>query len=71
MGGPLALDGCHLKGGNNNQPKVVIEDEGGIEKETRPGQNVWGWLSHCLGRQMEAKDEKNREMGWALGVDGR
>jgi len=70
MGGPLALDGRRLMGGYNNQRKVVVNGEGGIREETRPGRNVWGSLSYCLGRQMEASDEKNREMGWALGVDG-
>ena len=56
---------------HNNQPKVVVNGEGGVREETRPGRNVWGSLSHCLGRQMEASNKKNREMGWALGVDGR
>ena len=71
MGRPLALDGHRLMGGHNNQPKVIINGEGGVREETRPGRNVWGSLSYCLGRRMEASDEKNREMGWALGVDGR
>ena len=70
MGGPLALDGRRSKGGHNNQPKVVVNGEGGIREETRPGRNVWGSLSYCLGHQMEASDKKNRDMGWALGVDG-
>jgi hypothetical protein len=30
MGGPLALDGHRLMGGRNNQPKVVINGEGGV-----------------------------------------
>jgi hypothetical protein len=34
MGGPLALDGCHLMWGHNNQPKVVVGGEGGVRKET-------------------------------------
>ncbi len=71
MGGPLALDGHHLTGGHNNQPKVVVNGEGGVREETRLGRNVWGALSHCLGRQMEASNEKNREIGWALAIDGR
>ena len=71
MGGPLALDGRRLMGGHNSQPKVVINGEGGVREEMRPGRNVWGSLSYCLGRRMEARDEKNREMGWALGIDGR
>jgi hypothetical protein len=70
MGGPLALDGRSLMGGHNNQPKVVIDDEGGIREETQLGRNVWGALSHSLGRQMEASNEKNRKMGWALAIDG-
>jgi hypothetical protein len=71
MGGPLALDGRRLMGGHNNQLKVVVNGEGGNREETRLGQNVWGTLSHCLGCQMEESNNKNREMGWALAVDGR
>ncbi len=71
MGGPLALDGRRLMGGHNNQPKVVVNSEGGVREETQPGRNVWGALSHCLGRRMEASDKKNREMGWALAIDSR
>ncbi len=33
MGGPLALDGRHLIGGHNNQPKVGINGGRGIEEE--------------------------------------
>jgi hypothetical protein len=58
MGGPLALDGRCLMGGHNNQPKVVVNGEGGVREETQPGQKVWGALSHCLGRQMEASNNK-------------
>ena len=31
---PLALDGRRLMGGHNNQPKVVIDGEGGVGEET-------------------------------------
>ncbi len=58
-------------GGHNNQPKDVVDGEGGVGEEMRPGRNVWGTLSHCLGRQMEASNNKNREMGWALAIDSR
>jgi hypothetical protein len=58
MGRPLALDGRRLMGGHNNQPKVVVDGEGGVGEETRPGRNVWGTLSHCLGRQMERQKIK-------------
>jgi hypothetical protein len=71
MGRPLALDGRRLIGGHNNQPKVDVNGEGGVREETRPGRNVWGALSYCLGRQMEASNKKDREMGWALATDGR
>ena len=71
MGRPLALDGRHLMWGHNNQPKVVVDSEGGVGEETRPGRNVWGTLSHCLGRRMEASDKKHKKMGWALAIDGR
>ena len=58
MGKPLALDGRRLMGGHNNQPKVVVNGEGGVGEETRPGRNVWGTLSHCLGCRME-QQKKN------------
>ncbi len=40
MGGPFALDGRRLMGGHNNQPKVSIDIERGIEEERRPGRKV-------------------------------
>ena len=58
MFGPLALDGRSLMWGHNNQPKVVVDSEGGVGEETRPGRNVWGTLSHCLGRRMERQKIK-------------
>ncbi len=54
-------------GGHNNQPKVVINGEGGVREETRLGRNMCGTLSHCLGHQIEASKKK---MGWALAIDG-
>jgi hypothetical protein len=33
MGGPLALDGRHLMRGQNNQPKVAVNGEGGVREE--------------------------------------
>ena len=69
MGGPLALDGRRLMGGHNNQPKVVVNSEGGVREETRPGRNVWGSLSHCLG--WDINQQKNREMGGPFALDGR
>ncbi len=49
MGGPLALDGCCLMGGHNNQPKVGIDGGRDIEEERRPGRNVWGGVVSLLG----------------------
>ena len=49
MGGPLALDGCHLMGGHNNQPKVGIDGGRGIEEERQTGRNVWGGVVSSLG----------------------
>jgi hypothetical protein len=69
MGGPLALDGRHLMWGHNNQPKVAVNSEGGIREETRPGRNVWGTLSHCLGLQMERQKiiiKIHRGLRWPL-----
>ncbi len=47
MGGPWALDGRRLMGGHNNQPKVVVNGEGGVGEETwfDPG---WGTLGQML-----------------------
>ena len=41
MGGPLALDGCRLMGGHNNQPEVGVDSERGVGEELGLGQNVW------------------------------
>jgi hypothetical protein len=49
MGGLLALDGCCLMGGYNNQPKVGIDGGRGIEEERQPGRTVWGGVVSSLG----------------------
>ncbi len=69
MGGPLALDGCHLMWGHNNQPKVVVDSEGGVGEETRLGRNVWGSLSHCLGCRMERQKIEIKK--YSVALDGR
>jgi hypothetical protein len=68
MGRPLALDGRHLMWGHSNQPKVVINGKGGIREETRPAQNVWWTLSHCLGSQMER--QKIKKIKCIVALDG-
>jgi hypothetical protein len=62
MGGPLALDGCRLMGGHNNQPKVGINGGRGIEEERQPGPNVWGVLIN---------EEKKRQQRYVVALDGR
>ena len=42
MGGPLALDGRYWTWGHSNQPKVVVDGEGGVREETQPRRIVWG-----------------------------
>ena len=42
MGRPLALDGCHLMGGHNNQPKVGVDSGRDIGEEARLGRNMRG-----------------------------
>jgi hypothetical protein len=68
MGGPLAFDGRHLMWGHSNQPKVVVVGEGGVREETRPGRNMWGRLSHCLGRRIEQRIKK---LKYSVALDGR
>ncbi len=65
----MVLDGRHLMWGHNNQPKVIVDDEGGVREETRPGRNVWGTLFHYLGRRMERQKIKIKKCIVAL--DGR
>jgi hypothetical protein len=38
-----------LIGGHNNQPKVGINSERGIEEERQPGQKMWGGVVSLLG----------------------
>ncbi len=57
MGGPLALDGRHLMGGHNNQPKVGIDGGRGIEEERGPGWNVWGSVVSLL----EAANQRRKK----------
>ena len=65
----LALDGRRLMGGHNNQPKVVVDGEGGVGEEKRPGRNVWGTLSHCLGCRMERQKIEIKK--YIVALDGR
>ena len=65
----MALDGRRLMGGHNNQPKVVVDGEGGVGEEKRPGRNVWGTLSHCLGCRMERQKIEIKK--YIVALDGR
>jgi hypothetical protein len=65
MGGPLALDGHHLMGRHNNQPKFGINGGRGIEEERQPGRNVWGGC--CLfawSSKSKKKKNANKNMSW-------
>jgi hypothetical protein len=58
MGGPFALDDRHLIGGHNNQPKVGINGDRGIEEERQPGRNVWGGVVSLLGVVIQRRKKK-------------
>jgi hypothetical protein len=68
MGGPLALDGCRLMEGHNNQPKVGIDGGRGIEEEKQLGRNVWGVLSLCL--EQRINEEKKLQQKYVVALDG-
>jgi hypothetical protein len=68
MGGPLALDGRRLMGGHNNQPKVDIDGERGIEEEGDRGGTCGGVLSLCLERRIE--EEKKQQQKYVVALDG-
>ena len=60
MGGPLALDGRRLMGGHNNQPKDVVDGEGGVGEETRPGGTCGGRCPIVWGVEWSGKKIKIR-----------
>jgi hypothetical protein len=68
MGGPFALDGRHLMGGHNNQPKVGIDGWRDIEEERRLGQNVWGGVVSLLGAAN--RQRKKRQQKYVVALDG-
>jgi hypothetical protein len=63
MGGPLALDGCRLMGGHNNQPKDVVDGEGGVGEETRPGGTCGGRCPIVWGVEWSGK-KKKKNTSW-------
>jgi hypothetical protein len=61
----LALDGCRLMGGHNNQPKVCIDGGRGIEEERRPGPNMLGGCCHIASSgKLTKKKYDNENMPW-------
>jgi hypothetical protein len=62
MGGHLALDGCRLMGGHNNQPKVSINGGRGIEEERQPGRNVWRGVVSLLGAANRRRKKTTTEI---------
>jgi hypothetical protein len=66
MGGSFAIDGCHLMGGHNNQPKVGIDGERGIEEERQPGQNMWGGVVSLLGAENRQRKKTTMKLHHGL-----
>jgi hypothetical protein len=69
MGGPLALDGRHLMGGHNNQPKVGIDSRRALKRKGNRGGMCVGVLSLCLERQID--EEKKRQQKYVVALDDR
>jgi hypothetical protein len=69
MGGPLALDGRHLMWGHNNQLKVVVNSEGGVGEETRPGRKRVGDVFPLFGVSNGAAKNKNKK--YIVALNGR
>ena len=68
MGGPLALDGRHLKGGHNNQIKVGFDVGGALERRGGQGGACGGVLSTGTGRRIEG--EKKTKIKLVVALDG-
>ncbi len=58
MGGPLALDGRHLMGGHNNQPKVGITVGGALKRRGDWSGTCGGVLSLCLEQQIDEVEKR-------------
>ncbi len=69
-GGALALGGRCFININNNQMEDGVDIRGCIGEELRPGQNVWGGRLPIVWGGISI-NEKNREMGGPLALDGR
>jgi hypothetical protein len=66
----LALGDRRLININNNQMEDGVDVRGCIGEEGRPGWNVWGGRLPVVWGGILI-DEKNREMGGPLALDGR
>ncbi len=66
MGGPLALDGHHLMGGHNNQPKIGIDGGRGIEEERQLGRNMWGGVVSLLGAANQQRNKMTTKIHCGL-----
>ncbi len=62
----MALDGCRLMGGHNNQPKVGIDGGRGIEEKRRPGQSVWGGVVSLLGAANQQREKTTTKIRCGL-----
>ena len=69
-GGGLALGGRHDYYIHNNQINDGVGGGGRIREEMRTGGTRGGWRS-LVGAAFELNDEKNRETGEQLALNGR
>jgi hypothetical protein len=66
----LALGGCRFININNTNMEDGVNIRGCVGEEARPGRNVWGGRLPVIWGVILI-DEKNREMGGPLALDGR
>ena len=65
MGGPVALDGRRLMGGHNNQPKVVVNVRGALERRCDRGGTCGGRCPIVWGVEWSGK-KKHPGLRWPL-----
>ncbi len=70
MGRPLALDGCRLMGGHNNQLKGNVGGGGCIGEGTQPGWNMWEDVVASFWAANGTTTEKSN-IKYIVALDGR
>ena len=69
MGGPLALDDRRLMGGTTTNQKLSLMVRGALERRHDRGGTCGGRCPIVWGVKWR-RATKNREMGWALAING-